>query len=280
MLNNFVCVTCGVQYQESESPPHSCKICEDERQYVGWKGQRWTTLDEMKSQGYANVLQTMEPNLTSVRTIPDFGIGQRAFLVQTQHGNLLWDCVSYIDEKAIAAVRRLGGISAIAISHPHYYSTIVEWSESFDNAPIYVHSADRHWITRPSSNIMFWNEETVTPLSGLTLIRLGGHFPGGTVLFWPEGASGKGVVLSGDILQVVMDRRWVSFMYSYPNLIPLPQSTVEDMAGRMRRYGYDRLYGAFEGREILSQADEAVQRSARRYVQHLQATTPPITIQT
>ena len=272
-------MTCGVQYQESESPPRRCIVCEDERQYVGWKGQHWTTLGQMKTQKYANVLQTVEPKLTSIRTIPHFGIGQRAFLVQTQTGNLLWDCVSYIDEKTIAAVRRLGGISAIAISHPHYYSTIVDWSESFDNAPIYIHAADRQWVTHASPNIMFWNEETVTPLRGLSLIRFGGHFPGGTVLFWPEGASSKGVVLSGDILQVVMDRRWVSFMYSYPNLIPLPQSIVEAMAAIMRCYRYDRLYGAFEGREILSEADEAVQRSARRYVQHLQAATQPITIQ-
>ena len=279
ILNKFMCVTCGVQYQESDGPPSGCMICEDERQYVGWKGQRWTTLDKMRSQKYANVLQAVEHNLTSVRTVPSFGIGQRAFFVQTRNGNLLWDCVSYIDEKTIAAVRDLGGISAIVISHPHYYSTMVEWSESFDDAPIYIHSADRKWITRASPNIRFWNEETVIPLHGLNLIHLGGHFPGGTVLFWPEGASGRGVVLSGDILQVVMDRRWVSFMYSYPNLIPLPQSTVEEIAARMRHYRYDRLYGAFEGREILSEADEAVQRSARRYVQHLQATTQPTIIQ-
>ena len=278
-MNKYICATCGVQYPESENPPERYIICEDERQYVGWEGQGWTTLDKMESQKYANIIQTLEPNLTSIRTSPPFGIGQRAFLVRTQNGNLLWDCVSYVDEKTIAAVRSLGGISAIAISHPHYYSTMVEWSESFDNAPIYIHSADRKWVTRPSANIRFWNEDTMTPLRGLSLIRLGGHFPGGAVLFWPEGGSGKGVVLSGDILQVVMDRRWVSFMYSYPNLIPLPQGTIEAMAGIMRRYRYNRLYGAFEGREILSEADEAVQRSARRYVQHLQAATQRVTTQ-
>jgi hypothetical protein len=182
-----------------------------------------------------------------------------------------------VDEKTIAAVRNLGGISAIAISHPHYYSTMVEWSELFDNAPIYIHSADRQWVTRPSPNITFWNGDTTTPLPGLSLTRLGGHFPGGAVLFWADGSSGKGVVLSGDILQVVMDRRWVSFMYSYPNLIPLPRSTVEEMAAIMRRYRYEHLYGAFEGREILSEADVSVQRSAKRYVEHLQPATQPIT---
>ena len=41
------------------------------------------------------------------------------------------------------------------------------------------------------------------------------------MLHWPAGANGKGALLTGDIIQVVQDRRYVSFMRSYPNLIPL-----------------------------------------------------------
>jgi len=36
-------------------------------------------------------------------------------------GNILWDCVSLIDSDTVARIQALGGISAIAISHPHYY---------------------------------------------------------------------------------------------------------------------------------------------------------------
>ena len=118
-------------------------------------------------------------------------------------------------------IRGIGGISAIAISHPHYYSSMIEWSRAFD-CPVFLHAADRQWVMRPDPAIEFWEGETKEIGQGLTLIRCGGHFEGGTVLHWPGGADGKGVILSGDILQVVEDRRWVSFMYSYPNLIPLP----------------------------------------------------------
>ena len=75
---------------------------------------------------------------------------------------------------------------------------------------------------RPDPHIQFWEGKTKPLPGGMTLIRCGGHFPGGTVLHWPDGAGGRGALLSGDILTVVPDRRYVSFMYSYPNLIPLP----------------------------------------------------------
>ena len=100
-------------------------------------------------------------------------------------------------------------------------------------------------------------------------MNLGGHFDGGTVLHWEGAADGRGVVLSGDIMQVVPDRRWVSFMYSYPNLIPLPEGKVKQIAGRITKFRFDRIYGAFEGREIKRDGYEAVQKSATRYIQRI-----------
>jgi hypothetical protein len=265
----YICVTCGVQYPEANHPPDGCPICEDDRQFVGWDGQQWTTLEAMHVGGYRNRLAEEEQGLTSILTEPRFAIGQRAFVVRTPHGNVLWDCVAYLDQRTIEAVRALGGIAAIAISHPHYYSTIVEWSEVFGGVPIYIHAGDRVWVTHPSPNMVFWTGETTPPLPGIELINLGGHFAGGTVLHWPAGAEGRGVLLSGDIIQVVQDRRSVSFMYSYPNLIPLAEAEVGRIAASIRPYRFDRIYGAFDRRQIVGNAGEAVQRSARRYIEHL-----------
>jgi glyoxylase-like metal-dependent hydrolase (beta-lactamase superfamily II) len=265
----YVCVTCGLQYAESEAPPPSCPICEDERQYVGWNGQRWTTLPEMVASGYRNVLREEDPGLTSITTVSAFGIGQQALFVQTPAGNLLWDCISHLDDATIAAVRERGGIQAIAISHPHFYATCVEWSEAFGGAPIYIHAADRQWVMRPSPNIVLWEGEAIEALPDLTVIHLGGHFDGATVLYWPEGVDGRGALLSSDTLQVVMDRRYVSFMYSYPNLIPLSVETVERIAAKMRQYRYERVYGAFNGRTVRVDGTQAVERSAERYIRCL-----------
>jgi len=209
-MTHFICKTCGTQFAATENEPERCPICEDERQYIGWQGQQWTTLPALQADHH-NVIKTIEPNLTGIGTHPSFAIGQRALLVQTREGNLLWDC----DDPTVAAVNALGGIQAIAISHPHYYSSMVEWSRAFD-APIYLHAADRQWVMRPDDAIEFWEGETKPLWDGMTLIRGGGHFEGGTVLHWPAGADGKGALLTGDILQVVSDRRYVSFMYSYP----------------------------------------------------------------
>ena len=265
----YICVTCGVQHAPSAQPPARCPICEDERQYVGWQGQRWTTLAEMAAQGYRNDLHEEEPGLMSIGTKPSFAIGQRALLVRTPAGNVLWDCQSYLDDATVAAVRGLGGVQAIAISHPHFYGINVEWSEAFGRAPVYIHAADTQWLMRPAPSVVLWDGETVEPVPGLTLIRLGGHFDGAAVLHWPGGADGAGAVLCGDTIQVVMDRRYVSFMYSYPNLIPLDADTVRGIAARMRGYRFARLYGAWNGRVVVADGLAAVERSVARYVRYL-----------
>lgn len=265
----YICVTCGVQFAPSDQPPERCPICEDERQYVGWRGQHWTTLEEMAARQYTNELREEEPGLISIGTTPAFAIGQRALLVQTPAGNILWDCNHYLDAATIEAVRALGGLHAIAISHPHFYGVNVEWSEAFGGAPVYIHAADRQWVMRPAPSVVLWEGERIAPLPGLTLIRLGGHFDGAAVLHWPAGDQGRGAVLCGDTIQVVMDRRFVSFMYSYPNLIPLSAATVRAIAGTMRGYRFNRLYGAWNGRVVVADGLAAVERSAARYIGRL-----------
>jgi glyoxylase-like metal-dependent hydrolase (beta-lactamase superfamily II) len=143
---------------------------------------------------------------------------------------------------------------------------MVEWSRTFD-APVYLHADDRQWVMRPDAAIEFWQGEAKPLFGGLTLVRCGGHFAGGTVAHWPAGAEGKGVLLVGDILTVVSDRRYVSFMYSYPNLIPLPAAKIAQIAAAVEPYAFDRLYGAWWERVVASDGQAAVRRSAERYIQ-------------
>src|SRR5262245_4440294 len=263
--HQFLCVTCGTQFAESERPPANCPVCEDERQYVGWGGQRWTTLADMQGR-YRNEVREEEPGLHSFHTQPKIGIGQRAFLVQTPQGNLLWDCVPLLDEATATRVKELGGLAAVAVSHPHYYTAMVEWSHAFGQVPVYLHKADRQWVMRPDPVVRFWEGRTTELFGSLTLVNTGGHFEGYQVLHWPGGAAGRGVLLSGDQPQVCQDRRWVSFMSSYPNLIPLPAAAIRRIADSLRPLAYDRLYGAFPGLTVGQDARAAVERSAARYL--------------
>lgn len=148
----FICTTCGTEHAETAGPPERCLICEDERQFVNWNGQEWTTLADVQST-FRNVFRSQGERIVGIGTDPKLAIGQRALLVQTSEGNLLWDCISLIDEATVREVTTLGGISAIAISHPHYYSSMVEWSHAFGGVPIYLHADDRQWIMRPSPEI-------------------------------------------------------------------------------------------------------------------------------
>lgn len=263
-MPNYICVTCGIQFKESVEPPPHCPICEDERQYVNLDGQSWTTHDELKGEHH-NIVQSLEPGLTEIITEPRFGIGQRALLVESPEGNVLWDCVSLIDDSTIAAVEALGGISSLAMSHPHMDGSMVEWSHAFGNAPIRLHAAHERWVMRSDPVIEFWDEETHRLNQGITLYRCGGHYTGSTVLRWSEGAEGLGVLLTSDSMHVTYDRRHVSFMYSYPNYIPLSGSVVDSIVETVAPLKFDRIYSHFSGLVISADAKTAVQRSAERY---------------
>jgi hypothetical protein len=270
-MEHYICQTCGVQYEGALEAPDRCIICNEERQYVKASGQAWTTLHEMRASGeYSNQWEKEELGLHSITTLPSFGIGQTAYLVQVNSVNLLWDCITYLDEETIARVKELGGLHAIALSHPHYYSTQVEWAEVFD-VPIYIHEDDKQWVTRSSDKIVFWSGESLPLANDLTMYRLGGHFKGGAVLHWSQGNDGKGILLTGDIIQVVQDESWVSFMYSFPNLIPLPARKVQQMADVVSGVKFDRLYNAFH-RIVRENASHAVQASAERYIKALEGT--------
>jgi hypothetical protein len=263
-MQNYICVMCGVQFGERVEPPPQCPICEDERQFVNHQGQAWTTLDELRREHH-NVVRSLEPGLTEIFTEPKFAIGQRALLVETPEGNVLWDCVSLIDQATIAAVEALGGISSLAISHPHMYGSMVAWSHAFGQAPIRLHAASERWIMRPDPVVEFWDEESHQLVQGVTLYRCGGHFAGSTVLHWPEGAEGLGVLLSSDTMYVTWDRRHVSFMYSYPNYIPLSGPVVDSIVEKVALLKFDRIYSHFSGLVISKDAKPAMQRSLARY---------------
>jgi hypothetical protein len=265
IMPKYICLTCGVQYADSALPPERCTICDDERQYVGAEGQRWTTLNQLQSM-HKNQLDVEGPELISIGTDPKFAIGQRALHVRASGGNVLWDCVSLIDDRSVGAVKALGGVSAIAISHPHYYSSMVEWSRALGDVPIYLHAADGEWVMRPHPAIVFWQGETHTLAPGLTLVRCGGHFPGGTVLHWAGGSQGKGALLSGDVIQVCSDRKSVSFMYSYPNYIPLNATAVRHIVAAVEPYPFEQIYGAWFGQNIVTAAKQVLRRSAERYI--------------
>ena len=267
----FICNTCGTQFSPSDKEPARCPICDEERQFVPPSGQVWTT-HEALARRYTNTFRQHEPSLIGIGTVPAFAIGQRALLLRTAKGNVLWDCITLLDDATIEIVKGLGGLIGIAISHPHYYSSMVEWAHAF-NAPIHLHTADRQWVMRPDPSIQFWDGDALTLADGVTLIRCGGHFAGGTVLHWAQGAGGKGALLSGDIVQVGPDKK-VSFMRSYPDLIPLDATSVQHIADVLEPWPFDPIYGAWWDRIIATGGKQAMAYSVRRYIDAV--TRPPV----
>lgn len=262
-MHQWLCSTCGVEHTASQVPPDLCAICADERQYIRPSGQRWTTLDELQAAGHRGLVEEVESGLYAITVTPSVGIGHCAFLVATAEGNLLWDPNGYLDDDLVTQVEALGGVAAIASSHPHMFGVQVEWSRRFANAPVYVSAADSEWIQRDDPVVQRWDGE-LEVVPGVRLHRIGGHFLGSAVAHFP-GADGLGVLLSGDTVVSTPDEQWASFLRSFPNKIPFSAGTVRRIADRVAALDFDRLYDNFAGR-VAPDADAAVARSADRYI--------------
>ena len=260
----WTCEQCGAQFPDSDTPPASCQICEDERQYVNWKGQVWIAREALTESH--RLVWRDDLGILGMGVEPAFAIGQRALLIQEADGCVLWDCLPLLSSDAVEHIRSLGGLKAIAVSHPHYYGAVADWSEAFGSVPIYLHGDDRSWITRPHSAIELWSGESHRLSDDLVLVRTGGHFAGGTIMHWRAGADGRGALLTGDIATVAMDRRSLSFMYSYPNYIPLNAPSIRRLANAIEPLAFDRIYGAWWGRNIGTNAKAAFTASVRRYL--------------
>ena len=270
-LTRHVCATCGTQYADATGPPDSCRVCTDDRQHVGADGQQWTTHDQLAATLHNRI--ELDGDLMGVGIFEPFAIPQRALLLPTDAGNILWDCVSVITPTAIDEIERLGGIDLIAISHPHFYSAMVEWSDAFGGVPILVHDADRDWIPRPSPHITTWTGDRHQLSPTVALIHCPGHFPGSAVLHWTAAPHGKGVLLTGDSLHVAADRRHVSVMHSVPNYIPVAAPVIYDIRRRLADVAFDDLYGFTWGLNIIGNARQAVDESLDRYLTAIGATT-------
>jgi len=262
LTDHVLCATCGVEYGD-QPLPEVCLLCADERQWVPRSGQAWTTVGRLAEEGHAVVLEEHEPGLVGLTVEPRVGIGQTATLVLTDAGNVLFDVPAYLDDAAVEAIARLGGIAAVVASHPHMYGVQSLYSRAFGDAPVLVARADAAFLPLRVPAVRLW-ETAHEVVPGVWLEQVGGHFPGSTVAHL-TGADGRGVLLAGDAIFPGPGGWSVSFLRSYPNRLPLSGAVVRRIADQVGRLRFDRLYGNLRGR-VPERAGEVVEESARRYV--------------
>ena len=261
-MTRFVCHFCGTQHADADTPPERCVICTDDRQHVEWTGQRWTTMEELASGRQARI--ELDGDVLGIGLNPAMPIPQRALLATTDAGNVLWDCLAVVTPEAVDALRERGGVTAIAISHPHFYTAMVEWSDALGGVPIYLHEADRDWVQRSAPQIQHWSGDRLELADDATLIHCPGHFPGSTILHWRR--DGRDVVLAGDSLHVAGDRQHVSFVHSVPNHIPMHPDHVEGIRRRLADLPIDDIYGFTWGLNIRGDARAALDASFDRHL--------------
>lgn len=257
----WICATCAVETADLDSPPGTCEICADERQWVPASGQRWTTLAELAAAGTTTVWREVEPDLYGVTATPQVGIGQQTMVLRTASGAVVFDPLGFVDAAAIEHVRALGPVLAVVASHPHMYGCQTEWAAALE-APVVLNVHDREWCRRPDRVTFF--EETHELGADVTLHRVGGHFRGQTVAEWRPGNEGRGVLFAGDAVFPNPDRRSVSFLRSYPNRLPLSGAVVQRIARQLEGLHFDRLYNNF-GAVVPADAKAVLRFSADRH---------------
>lgn len=264
-LVSFMCVTCGTQHAPSVAPPEVCRVCTDDRQNVGWDGQCWTTHAELSASHHVRIER--DGAFVGIGIVERFAIPQRALLVPSSVGTIMWDCTSLVTDGAVDEINRLGGVAMIAISHPHFYASMVEWAEALGGVPILLHGDDADWVMRPSPLIRHWHGDRLALADDVTLIHLPGHFPGSSALWCPDPADpARRVLLTGDSLHVTADRRHITVMHSVPNYMPVGPTTIADVRRRLDGVAFDDVYGFTWGLNLIGDADAAVAASFDRYL--------------
>ncbi|KXS94980.1 hypothetical protein AC578_9474, partial [Pseudocercospora eumusae] len=262
----LICVACGTQFDiPASNPPKGCRICDDPRQFVPPTGQTWTNLTAMRTNSYKNTIQqdAHEPRMYSIFTSPKFAIGQRCMLLQTACGNVLWDCITYLDADTVEFINAKGGLEAIVISHPHYYTSHLDWARTFD-CPVYFSEEDVGWVSRGDGEGRRRligkgkiEEEIVGSGRGsevVKAIKVGGHFEGSLCLLWDEKLLIADTLVTTPSGLYHIDRppgtNSYVFMWSIPNMIPLPPDIIHEMWKRLKPYHFTSTHGAFAGIDV------------------------------
>lgn len=235
-------------------------------------GQRWATPAQLATAGHRSEIRELEPGALGIGVQPALGVGQRGVLVRGTAGNLLWDPPPFVDEAAMAAIAAAGGVRWLSASHPHMYGALAQLSERF-GAPALLPAADASWLTRPEVAVERWSEVCELP-GGLTLVQCGGHFPGSSVLHWSGGAQGRGALFTGDTMLVTPGGDRVTFVWSAPNRLPLPEAGVRGIVAALAPYRFERIYHGWWEPVVGTGAHTVLERSAARYIEFLRGTAP------
>jgi glyoxylase-like metal-dependent hydrolase (beta-lactamase superfamily II) len=261
MKEQIICSTCGTYYP-IENAPELCTICMDERQYIPITGQSWT-MPENLLRTYSVKLNKLKEKLYEIEINPMFAIGQRALLVLSENGNVLWDCIPLLDELTIEFIKSKGGLKAICFSHPHYYSNMNDWAETF-NCPIYIHQNDEQHIMVKGEHLRLWQGDAIELWDGIRIICIGGHFAGSSILHVPF-LSKEGTIICGDTLFLSPSKKHFSVVYSSPNRMPLPLHEMERVKKRLESISFDSFYGYQKIQNLEKDVKEIMKTSMDRY---------------
>lgn len=222
--------------------------------------------------GYRNEFKEYQHDdrITFIHTVPKVGIGQRCALIKTAAGNILWDCITLLDDATVEKISALGGLSAIVISHPHYYSTHLLWARTF-NCKVYLAAEDKQWLAQKDTDRQVFIQEsevnTEILASGVRALKLGGHFPGSFVLLahrrlliadtlvtTPAGLGSWTTDAVGNKREGHLGRpkgmNTFAFMWSIPNMIPVSPTEIAQMWKVLSGHEFQSTHGAFMGQDI------------------------------
>lgn len=229
------------------------------------QGQTWTSLKQLVKDHKNEWHQLVGTNnCWSIRSEPQVAIGQRCILITTPAGNVLWDCITLLDAETTSKIKEVGGLKAIVISHPHYYSSHMHWADTFE-CPVFIAAEDEEWCVAEdrSHRRKLLQHESHEISDNVTALKLGGHFPGSLVLHYlpdPTQPAQSALLFIADTIVTVPSALYhvdrlpgttsYSFDWSIPNRIPLPPPEIFKMWQVLKKWKFGGTFGAFLGMDI------------------------------
>ncbi len=236
-LTPYVCTNCGF-WQRHFAPPPSCPVCLDFRHTPPPDGWEFWTADEAT----ARIVTRWEEDgngIVTFRSEPSLGIGPSGYLIPLPSGNLLFENPAWYSDDALAAIRERGGVHWLAASHPHAYGALWRAQEQFSPEAVFINVADLAWTGAFRVNFPYDGPQEIAP--GATLVPVGGHFDGQSVLYLRD----RRLLFAGDMVKF-HPGNGISTHKAFNRRVPMSHAEIRRYRQAIAPLDFAGVYTTFE----------------------------------
>ncbi len=237
-LTPYVCTNCGF-WQRHFAPPPGCPVCLDFRHTPSPHGWEFWTADEAAAR-IVTRWDEDEHGIVTFRSDPSLGIGPSGYLIPLPGGNLLFENPPWYSDEALKFIRQRGGVRWLAASHPHAYGALWRAQEAFSPEAVFIGTADLPWTGAFRATHPY--EEPLEIVPGASLVPVGGHFDGQSVLHLRD----RRILFAGDMVKFHANPPGISTHKAFNRRVPMSHGEIRRYRDAVAPLDFAEVYTTFE----------------------------------